>query len=71
MVLPPSHNPDARFFCAPCCLVFTGSSAEREAEQRRKVKRQRDESEWRRVASAGMEALHNVNNRHGENNEEF
>ncbi len=32
VVAPPKHNPDARFLCEPCVLVFTGSTREAQAE---------------------------------------
>ncbi len=46
VIAAPRHNPDARFFCSPCNLVFTGSQSEFEAEVHRAVVLGRERSEW-------------------------
>ena len=56
VVAPSPHNPDARFFCEPCVLVFTGSREEAEAEQRHEASKPAAIRDRERTRQGGVEA---------------
>jgi transposase-like protein len=56
VVAPPKHDPNARYLCARCSLVFTGSAEEAAAQVRWEARQRAESPGWKSKAEKVAEA---------------
>ena len=56
VVAPPKHDPDARYLCGRCSLVFTGSPAEAAAQNAWEDRKRAESPGWKSKAERVAEA---------------